>query len=217
MMRGYFWVARTISILTIGLLALGLGFTQPVHAEVDDPYHIETQWGGTLRAGGAFFSEDLDSSDLDLIINGQIFYNMGGQRGKMGHDWNLGINVDYEHHELDDTKAEIDVVTVMPFVEFRTRYDHWAPYFTTGVGINFSSVKKEPSGIDINVKNSLALKFGIGADWFITDHIAINTEAAWKYNNPDIKGKVAGSTVASGNENLSTVQVMAGLRFYFGE
>ena len=216
-MRGYFWGAQTMSILTVGVLALSFGFTQPAQAKEDDPNRIKTQWGGTLRAGGAFFSEELDSSDFDPMANGQASYNLGGPRGQMGQDWNMAINFDYEHHELDDTKTEIDVVTVMPFVEFRTRYEHWAPYFTTGVGINFSSVKKEPSGVDVDIKNSLALKFGIGTDWFITDHIALNTETAWKYNNPDVKGKVAGSTVASGNGDLSTVQVMAGLRFYFGE
>lgn len=217
-MRGYFWTTRNMSILTIGVLALGLGFSQVAQAEEYDKKHPKLQWGGTLRVGGAFFSEDLDSSPFGKMINGQVFYNIGGPRGQMGHDWNMGFNVDYEHHELKGTKAELEVVTVMPFVEFRTRYDHWAPYFTTGVGMNFSAVTNEPSGIDVDAKNSLALKFGIGADWFITDHIALNTEAAWKLNRPDLKGSVAGSsTIGSGHANASVVQAMVGLRYYFGD
>lgn len=82
----------------------------------------------------------------------------------------------------------------MPFMEFRTRYDHWAPYVTAGAGINFNAVTNESRGIDISADNSLAVKVGLGADWFITDHIALNTEAAWKYNNADLKIKAAGST-----------------------
>lgn len=206
----------------------------PAQAELTDPGRTATQWGATIRGGGSFFSEDLDSSNFGPTLNGQIFYNLAGPRGQMGHDWNMGINVDYEQHDLEDTKAykqykqryglggtkaEVHVVTVMPFVEFRTRYEHWAPYFTTGVGINFSAVKKEDhsSGTDIDVKNSLALKFGIGADWFITDHIAINTEAAWKLNEPNWKANLTGTTIASDDANISVVQVLAGLRFYFGE
>ncbi|PJA78178.1 MAG: hypothetical protein CO149_05445 [Nitrospirae bacterium CG_4_9_14_3_um_filter_51_5] len=209
------WAKKGL-VVSLGTLILGWGFLIPAQAELE-PNRTATQWGATLRAGGAFFSEDLDSSNFGPTLNGQIFYNLAGPRGQMGHDWNMGINADYEHHELDGTKAEIEVVTVMPFVEFRTRYDHWAPYFTTGVGMNFSAVTNEPSGVDIDAKNSLALKFGIGADWFITDHIALNTEAAWKLNKPDLKGSLAGTTVASGDGNFSVFQVLAGLRFYFGE
>lgn len=209
--------AKKVLVVSLGTLLLGGSLLMPAQAELTDPGRTATQWGATIRGGGSFFSEDLDSSNFGPTLNGQIFYNLAGPRGQMGHDWNMGINVDYEHHELDGTKAEIQVVTVMPFVEFRTRYDHWAPYFTTGVGMNFSAVTNEPSGVDIDAKNSLALKFGIGADWFITDHIAINTEAAWKLNKPDLKGSLAGTTVASGDGNFSVVQVLAGLRFYFGE
>ena len=133
------------------------------------------------------------------------------------NDWIISVNVDYEHYELKHTKLEIEVLTVMPFMEFRTRYDHWAPYVTAGAGINFNAVTNESRGIDISADNSLAVKVGLGADWFITDHIALNTEAAWKYNNADLKIKAAGSTFEIDDTNLSTVQVMAGLRFYFGE
>lgn len=224
------WAKKGL-VVSLGTLILGWGFLIPAQAELE-PNRTATQWGATLRAGGSFFSTDLDSSNFGPTLNGQIFYNLAGPRGQMGHDWNMGINVDYEHHELDDTKAykdykqryglggtkaDVHVITVMPFVEFRTRYDHWAPYFTTGVGMNFSAVTNEPSGIDIDVKNSLAVKVGIGADWFITDHIAINTEAAWKLNKADWKASLTGTTLASDNANLSVVQVLAGLRFYFGE
>jgi opacity protein-like surface antigen len=217
-MRSYSLIGKYLSIFTLGALVLGVGLVMPAQADWRDN-HTTTQWGGTLRVGGAFFSDGdaPDSSNPAPMLNGQIFYNLAGPRGELLSDWLLGISADYEHHELDDTKAEIDVVTVMPFAEFRTRYDHWAPYFKMGYGINFSSVKNEPSGVDVDVKNSFAMKFGVGADWFITDHIAINTEVAWKYNHPDVKGKVAGTTVSAGNAKLSVAQVMAGLRVYFGE
>jgi opacity protein-like surface antigen len=221
-MRGLSRIRSYALMAGLGFLSLGLGLGSPMPAQGEwkDP-PVVTQWGATVRGGASFFSDDLDNSTFKRsflrTFNGQIFYNLVGPRGRMGHDWNLGINADYEHHELDGTQAKIKVLTVMPFMEFRTRYNHWAPYVSAGAGVNFNAVTNEPPGFEVTAKNSLALKFGLGADWFITDHIAINTEAAWKLNNPDFKGSLAGTTLGSGNMDISVVQVLAGLRLYFGQ
>lgn len=172
-------------------------------------------WGGSLRIGGSFFTEDLEKSDFAPTINGQIFYNIPGPIGAMGHDWNLGINFDFAKHELDNTDAEFRSFSLIPYLEVRTRYEQWAPYVAFGLGMNFSAVTKEPSGVDIDVKNSLAMRAGVGADWFLTKNLAFNTEAAFKLNEPNAQGSIGGTKVGSGSIDANVVQVLAGLRYYF--
>jgi outer membrane protein W len=86
--------------------------------------------------------------------------------------------VDYEHHELKGAKAGISVVSVLLFIAFGTRYDRWRPYSTFGVGMNFTASNNEPGGANVDAKNSLALRVRIGADWFLTNRVALNVETA---------------------------------------
>lgn len=204
---------RLLTMATI----LGLIAATPLLALAEPP-NIDTRsmgWGGSLRIGGSFFTEDLEKSDFAPTINGQIFYNIPGPIGAIGHDWNLGINFDYAKHELDHTDAEFRSFSLIPYLEVRTRYEQWAPYVAFGLGMNFSAVTKEPSGVDIDVKNSLAMRAGIGADWFLTKNLAFNTEAAFKLNEPNAQGSIAGTKVGSGSIDANVVQVLAGLRYYF--
>ena len=95
--------------------------------------------------------------------------------------------MDYEHHELKGTKAEISVVSVLLFIAFGTRYDRWRSYSTFGVGMNFTASNNELGGVNVDAKNSLALRVRIGADWFLTNRLALNVEMAWKLNTPTLK------------------------------
>ena len=106
--------------------------------------------------------------------------------------------MDYEHHELKGTKAEILVVSVLLFIAFGTRYDRWRPYSTFGVGMNFTASNNELGGVNVDAKNSLALRVRIGADWFLTNRLALNVETAWKLSNSEIDSDVSMKGFAPG-------------------
>ena len=159
---------------------------------------IETGWGVTLRGGSSFFTEDLEESNVGLLINGQLFYNIGGH-------WHWGINFDWERHgSLKGTAVNFETISLIPYWEFHTNYNRWSPYVTLGVGINLNSFRNESAGIDLDAKNTVAFKGGVGTDFFLTKNLALNLESAWKLNE-------------DGDTNLkaSVVQVLFGFRWYF--
>jgi hypothetical protein len=74
--------------------------------------------------------------------------------------------------------------------------------------MNFTASNNEPGGVNVDAKNSLALRVRIGADWFLTNCLTLNVETAWKLNNPDIDSDVVTkefSPGASGGDNASVV------------
>ena len=96
----------------------------------------------------------------------------------------------------------------MLFIEFGTRYDRLRPYSTFGVGMNFTASNNEPGGVNVDAKNSLALRVRICADWFLTNRVALNVETAWKLNNRDLDSDVSMKGFApgaSGGDHASVV------------
>ena len=45
-----------------------------------------------------------------------------------------------------------------------------------GVGMNFTVSNSEPSGVNVDAKNSLAFRVRISADWFLTNRLALDVE-----------------------------------------
>ncbi len=63
--------------------------------------------------------------------------------------------------------------------------------------------------------NTFAFRGGAGVDFFVTDPLAVNAEAAWKSNSGDGEITVGGTPVLRGAFDASAAQVMLGLRWYF--
>lgn len=180
----------------------------PAQLERERP-PVKTGWGVTLRGGTSFFTEDLEESNVGAVINGQLFYNIGG-------DWNWGINFDWERHaSLKGADTNFETISLIPYWEFHTHYNRWSPYVTLGVGINLNSFRNEPAGIDIDAKNAFAFKGGVGTDFFLTENLALNLESSWKLN--EFNATVNGGGIAINVEDLagSVVQVLFGFRWYF--
>lgn len=174
----------------------------PAQLERERP-PIETGWGLSLRGGTSFFSDDLDRS-VNFVINGQLFYNTGGANSD--GPWNMGVNFDWERHAnlLKNTDANLETISLIPFIEFQKKYDIWSPYVTLGAGVNINSITNEPSGsMNLGAKDTFAFRGGLGTDVYLTKSLAFNAESVWKSNN-------------SGGLDASVVQVLFGFRWYFG-
>ncbi|RMH36931.1 MAG: hypothetical protein D6690_04605 [Nitrospirae bacterium] len=174
-------------------------------------------WGISIRGGSALPSSSF-GNDIGYMINGQLFYAIQGPPNTIGGDWNIGIAFQWTRHtNVKDTKIDIEVFTLSPFLEIHSRFNRVSPYITVGAGININAAKDEGAqkpGLDIEMKPSFAFKGGAGIDLFLTDHLALNVEAAWKLNEGAPKFK-AGTLSAIQNFDANTVDLLAGLRFIF--
>ncbi len=188
-----------------------------------------------LRAGPSFYTQDVFGGTSDAfgplkvgpIVSGNIIY-------EISKSISVGLNVEWETHELQSHGREIgdaDAVSLIPFVE----YDFLAKdfigkggdlfYAFLGLGYNINSFSPEGEGkekaealgvdYDVDVDNTFAVKAGVGMESYFTDDLAFNLEVGWKYNKGDADEIVDGNKVMSGDFNGSGVTVLLGLRYYF--
>lgn len=68
---------------------------------------------------------------------------------------------------------------------------------------------------DVEVDDSLAVKAGLGLDWFVSDRVALNGEAAWILNKGDATETFDGVAVSSGDFNGSSISLRLGVRVFF--
>ncbi|MDT7043669.1 outer membrane beta-barrel protein [Candidatus Nitronereus thalassa] len=189
------------------------------------PTRIETGWGASLRAGGAFYHGDVIaavSPDPAILVNGQFFYHIN-------RDWHMGLSVEWEEHNA--TVGGVDfgtarTISLLPYIEFHFPVGRWSPYASLGVGLNLNDFDEDNQvaancaalgfgPCDVSPDNTFAFRGGAGVDFFVADNLAINAEAAWKSNSGDGEITVGGTPVLQGDFDASAVQVLVGLRWFF--
>jgi hypothetical protein len=69
------------------------------------------------------------------------------------------------------------------------------------------------SGFSFEVDPSLALKFGVGADFYISKSTALNLELGYKINNSTVTRSPTQGGTASFDFNMSTLYLLGGVRF----
>jgi opacity protein-like surface antigen len=82
------------------------------------------------------------------------------------------------------------------------------PYGTLALGMNLNSFDEEDNVGNIDVDNTFAFRIGGGTDYFVTPHLALNTELAWKMN----KGDIGGTTGT--DFNASSMLFLFGVRYH---
>lgn len=68
---------------------------------------------------------------------------------------------------------------------------------------------------DVEVDDSLAVKGGLGVNWFVLEQVALNGEAAWKLNRGDAAETLDGLKMSSGEFNGSSIALRLGVRVFF--
>lgn len=187
------------------------------------------RWGVGLRAGPSFFTqdviEDLDEIDSDVgpCVGGSLLY-------RASDIFSVGFEIEWETHGIDVYGVDLgnaSALSLIPFVEVHLRPgERVSSYLCLGLGYNIndfssSGEAKAAAGYvygadyDVEVDDSLAVKVGLGLDWFVSDRIALNGEAGWKFNKGDAAETLDGIKVSSGDFNGSSIALRLGVRVFF--
>lgn len=147
----------------------------------------------------------------------------------------LGASTDVEHPVLGSAtvKENVYLSTGLLLLEYHPRFEGISPYAVLGVGatrIDFGSTTVGCTSnpivfaicagtIDqdeVEGEMVLAAKVGGGVDYFLNDHLALNSEVAWIYNAPaENKLQAGGGTAGRDDLDFSRLTVFVGLRYYF--
>jgi opacity protein-like surface antigen len=195
--------------------------------------NIEGKWGGGIRLGGSFLTQDINNDDptetyegnAGLAVNAQAFYGVSKNLA-VGFmlDWNRNT-VDINTFGLSVNLGTLNAVSLMPYAELRTTYDRWAPYVGVGLGININSFSVDSGfnsactvvfggNCDIKPDNTFAFKVSAGTDYFLTENLALNADLGWKRNSGSLDITAPGLG-ASADFNASVMTLMVGVRAYF--
>ena len=162
------------------------------------------------------------SRDAGPVANGMILYTFDPF-------WNLGIRSEWTQHQV--TSSGVDVgkaktFSILPTLEFHYRAGRLSPYINFGAGINFNTFDDDQNvatlcgvlGVgtcDFSPEDTIAARVGVGADFFISDQLAVNLESAWTRNSADLSLKIAGATSATRNFDRDSTEALIGFRYYF--
>ncbi len=186
------------------------------------------RWALGLRAGPSFFTqdviEDLDEIDSDVgpWVGGSLLY-------RVSEIVSVGFEVEWETHGIDVYGVDFgsaSALSLMPFLEVHLpASERFSPYLCLGVGYNINDFSPSEeveaaagyfgADYDVEVDDAMALKAGLGLDWFVSDRIALNGELGWKLNKGDAAETLDGVKVSSGDFNGSSIALRLGVRLFF--
>ncbi|HEU4683232.1 MAG TPA: outer membrane beta-barrel protein [Nitrospira sp.] len=197
--------------LWIGLVAAAPAWSQ----SWSDGGVTEGRWMLGARVGPTTLTQQL-GSNLDTatgsVLNFQGMYGLN--RWAM-----VGLMLEWERRSVDTERpradlGSLDTVSVMPTVEIRP--GHWGslyPYGSMSLGVNVNSFSEDSSlgGTRISPSNNFAFRLAAGGDYFITEHLAFNTELAWKRND----GHAIVGPARVDSWNASSFNFLLGVRWFF--
>ncbi|MFI5305561.1 MAG: outer membrane beta-barrel protein [Nitrospiria bacterium] len=187
---------------------------------------LEERWGIGLRLGPSFLVEKLSDKtegETGLIINGTISY---GLTNKVL----AGLHVEWEEHTIKDRSSDFiygeeTTVSIIPTIELHPRGGSpFSPYGLLGVGINLNSFRASNdlnascAPCNVEPKNTLAVKGGVGIDYFMTPNLVYNGELDLKMNDgtSDLSGNIPGFTSGTSSDNSACVlSLIFGARYYY--
>ena len=185
----------------------------------------KTGWGSEIRSGASFFTGDVvqgTRGNPGPVANGMVLYTFDPF-------WNLGIMSEWTRHQV--TSSGLDVgeaktLSILPFLEFHYRAGRLSPYINFGAGINFNTFDDDQNvatlcgvlgvgACDFSPEDTIAARVGVGADFFISDQLAVNIEGAWTRNSGNLSLKIAGATAARRDFDEDSAETLIGFRYYF--
>jgi opacity protein-like surface antigen len=198
---------------------------------------IPGKWVVGVKGGWGFLADEIITNtdgESGPIVSGMIAYSPT--------DFSyLGLDIEWETHKLEPgVSGHFTTVSLIPFAEIRFNVSKvFIPYSFVGVGVNinsktdakidscitvvgFSPVPNPVLPCDLEPENTLALKLGGGADYFITSALALNTEIMWKMNKGDSELCIEGSgcpgtfSILKRDFDANVFMILFGIRYYFG-
>lgn len=200
------------------------------------------KWAVLLRAGPSFIASPFGGVNAVDQNGVQAHRHMKRHTGtlynvRVGYGISryfvVGIEGNYDSHFIKKTRVrfseqnkmaisgDTETVTGMLVAEFHPlAVMRLSPYLMVGAGANFNWVVNKNADLSsFSTKASLALKGGVGFDYFLAPFVALNGELGYLYNRAPfyVAGTTDASLSASGNGyfNISNVSFLMGLRFLF--
>jgi opacity protein-like surface antigen len=171
-----------------------------------------------MRAGFAPLTQSLtdefpSSTGVGSLVNFQAMYSL--------NRWLLvGMMLEWERHGVDrEGRFPVDLghqdtVSVLPTVEVRpVKFGPVIPYANMGFGVNVNSFGESSAirGTTISPSNTFAWRLGWGADYMVTNQVALNAEMAYKRN--DGHATINGDRV--NDWNASSFGFLFGAKMFF--
>jgi opacity protein-like surface antigen len=204
---------RIKQVLVVGMLLIGMLGPSAWAADNDK------NWTFGFRVGPAFYTQDV----LDESLFGEVSSSVGPAlnfQALYGISKNIaiGLAIEWQQHSISIDSPAVDLgsintVSLLPTIEIRPgRYGKFMPYGTLAFGVNVNSFSEDDalSGVDVEMDDTFAFRIGGGADYFVTPHLALNAELAWKMNDGDFTVPGGGS----GEFNASSMLVLFGIRYH---
>ena len=187
--------------------------------------HSPYNWGSAIWNGRSFFTERFASRSATTtgsVTNGVVLYNID-------YNWNLGIKSELERRILTTFGREVEQtasIAILPILQFNYTAGRLSPYIHFGAGINFNTFDDDENvatlcgvlgvgACDFSPEETITARVGVGADFFVSDQLAINFEGAWARNSGDITLKIADVTGATRSYTGDSAEALIGFRYYF--
>jgi hypothetical protein len=211
----------TVRSLTLGLmLAGGIAMVNPASSvRAEDFGGIEPgTWVLGMRAGFAPVTQTISevpgfstSAHVGSLVNFQAMYSL--------NKWLLvGMMLEWERRAVDRERPTAldlghqDTVSVLPTVELRpAKFGPVSPYVNMSFGVNVNSFGEDRGVGRISPSNTFAWRLGWGADYMLTNRVALNTEMAYKRN--DGHATINGTRV--NDWNASSFGFLVGAKVFF--
>ncbi|HZT61605.1 MAG TPA: porin family protein [Burkholderiales bacterium] len=204
--------------VTAGALALSFFLAPAAWAQTQ-----ESKMALGVRLGLAFPAEEFNDftgkkPDTGQMLNLDLMF-------KASSNLDIGGSLEYQTNKMPSISgpgtagglfggAKITVLTAMAAAQYRfNRAAKFSPYGVAGIGFNINWMDDDNSGFSFEVDPSLALKFGLGADYYFSKSTALNVEAGYKINNSTVTRSPTGGGTSTFDFNMSTLYLLGGLRF----
>ncbi len=200
-----------------GVALLLVGFATDVSAR-----DVDGKLGIGLRSGGTHLTQ-IVTADLEgefgPAANLNVFY--GASPTLL-----LGVDIEWQAHTLQFDCEHCDLgnavtVSVRPTAQFRNLdLGPFVPYLFVGLGVNVNRFNADGGcpGCTIKTSNTLAIKVGGGADYFVTPGLALNGEWGLNLNtsNADYDVAINGRTYRrTDGYHLNALSLLFGLRYFY--
>ena len=209
-----------VLLVLLAWSVLNLGDPSQVRAEEKWKQSYEGVKPGTwylgVRAGFTPLTQELarnTDTDVGSLLNFQAMYAV--------NKWLfLGMMIEWERHSVDTERpslnlGHLDTVSVLPTLELRPfRVGPISPYANMSFGVNVNGFGEDRDNIGnttISPSNNFAWRLGWGADYALTEQLALNVEMAYKRND----GHVTIGNVRSDDWNASSFGFLVGVRLFF--
>jgi opacity protein-like surface antigen len=213
--------------------------SDPVYAEdIASKIGFGGNWFFYLSNDAEWEDTDLKNEETTASGNARISYCLPEPtkvfNANLILDWewiSRDITIDEDTDPLSDNFGTLTMMPVM--LTFQLRFANLGivvPYLGVGGGICFNNIakgehwedleelaekqapQKTGKSIDLDVRNSLCFKIPLGMEVFITDYLALNFEAKYFYNKPNVD---IDEEDLDDYLDQSTVAFGAGFTFYF--